>query len=222
MFNVLECCKAGERLRNKLFTAFCANAFYRIGSHSVLALPIRLGGENRIEIGDRVFVGRDSWLEVFCVKGSASGPVISIGNGTSMTGFCTITAVRQVIIEAEVLIARYVYISDHSHQYTDISKAIKLQGLTEAAPVRVCRGAWIGQGVVICPGVTIGRNSVIGANSVVRSDIEDYCVAAGSPARIIRRLAPADRHLTSECSDVNKSSISHVTWERLNSSREVL
>jgi acetyltransferase-like isoleucine patch superfamily enzyme len=36
-------------------------------------------------------------------------------------------------------------------------------------------------------GCTIGRNCVIGANAVVTTDIPDYCVAVGAPAKVIRR-----------------------------------
>jgi acetyltransferase-like isoleucine patch superfamily enzyme len=184
--------KMCDRLRNKLFTLLCANGFRAMGSHTVLALPIRLGGENQIEIGSHVFVGPQSWLEVLNDSATAGKVVISIGDRTSISGFCTITAVRDVTIESEVLIGRYVHISDHSHNYLDTSRPIKDQGVTAALPVCIRRGAWIGQGVVICPGVTIGRNAVIGANSVVRADVDDYCVAVGAPARTVRRLAPPE------------------------------
>ena len=36
-------------------------------------------------------------------------------------------------------------------------------------------------------GAKIGKQCVIGANSVVIHDIPDYCVAVGSPAKIIKR-----------------------------------
>ena len=62
------------------------------------------------------------------------------------------------------------------------------QGIASVAPVVIREGAWLGQGVVVCPGVTIGRNAVIGANSVVRHDVPDRCVAAGVPARVIRKI----------------------------------
>ena len=37
-------------------------------------------------------------------------------------------------------------------------------------------------------GVTIGRRAVIGANSVVTSDIPDYAIAAGSPAKVLKSV----------------------------------
>jgi acetyltransferase-like isoleucine patch superfamily enzyme len=47
---------------------------------------------------------------------------------------------------------------------------------------------WIGGQVTLLPGVRIGRNSVVGIHSVVMSDIPADVVAAGNPARVVRRL----------------------------------
>ncbi|WP_289818532.1 DapH/DapD/GlmU-related protein, partial [uncultured Duncaniella sp.] len=52
--------------------------------------------------------------------------------------------------------------------------------------VRIGEGSWLGVGVSVL-GANIGRHCVIGANAVVTKDIPDYCVAAGIPARIIKR-----------------------------------
>jgi acetyltransferase-like isoleucine patch superfamily enzyme len=41
---------------------------------------------------------------------------------------------------------------------------------------------------LITPGVTIGRGSVIGAGAVVVKDVPDWCLAAGSPCRVLRNL----------------------------------
>ena len=174
------------RLHTRVLTLLVRRAFLRFGRASVLQAPIRLKGEQCIEIGARVVIGPNSWLEVLDIN-TAKGPVISIGDGTSTAGFLTITAAERVVIEENVLIARYVYISDHSHQSEGAHLPIKSQGVTKISPVRICEGAWLGQGVVVCPGVTIGRNSVVGANSVVRHSVPDFCVAAGAPARIVRR-----------------------------------
>ena len=57
-----------------------------------------------------------------------------------------------------------------------------------AKPIDIGDNVWIAHGVVVLPGVSIGRGSVIGARSVVFESLPEYCVAAGNPARVIRRL----------------------------------
>lgn len=52
-------------------------------------------------------------------------------------------------------------------------------------------GCWIGMNAVVLPGVTLGPHTTVGAGSVVtRSFAEGYCVLAGSPACVIRRMRP--------------------------------
>lgn len=46
---------------------------------------------------------------------------------------------------------------------------------------------WIGQNVTLMPGVHIGDGAIIGANATVASDIPAYAVAAGNPARVVRK-----------------------------------
>jgi acetyltransferase-like isoleucine patch superfamily enzyme len=58
------------------------------------------------------------------------------------------------------------------------------------APVRIERNVWIGAAAIILKGVRIGENSAIGAGSVVVRDVPPKCVAAGNPARVVKRLAP--------------------------------
>lgn len=58
----------------------------------------------------------------------------------------------------------------------------------EVREIRIGKNVWIGFDSVVLPGVRIGEGSVVGARSVVNIDVPPYCVAAGNPARIIRRL----------------------------------
>jgi acetyltransferase-like isoleucine patch superfamily enzyme len=173
------------RVQAKLFSLLAAGAFAHFGSRSIIETPARLGGEERIALGDRVYFGAGSWLQAL-PDGDNRSVAISISNGVSSSGGCVISAVRSVVIEEEVLLARNVYISDHIHKYTDTNLPVLEQGCDKIAAVRICRGAWLGQNVVVCPGVTIGRGAVIGANSVVNRSIPEFSVAAGSPARVLK------------------------------------
>ena len=65
------------------------------------------------------------------------------------------------------------------------------EGWERAAPIVIGENTWLGASVTVGAGVSIGHNAVIGAGSVVLHDIPDHVVAAGSPARVIRRT-PAE------------------------------
>nr|WP_321451506.1 CatB-related O-acetyltransferase [uncultured Carboxylicivirga sp.] len=51
--------------------------------------------------------------------------------------------------------------------------------------IEIGNDVWIGMGAIILPGVKIGNGVTIAAGSVVTKDIEDYCIVAGVPARIV-------------------------------------
>ena len=51
---------------------------------------------------------------------------------------------------------------------------------------------WIGHGAIMLPGVTIGTGAVIAAGAVVTRPVGAYEVAAGVPARIIKRRFPEE------------------------------
>ncbi len=62
-----------------------------------------------------------------------------------------------------------------------------------ARPIRLERNVWIGFDACVLPGITIGEGSVVGAKSVVTQSVPPFTVVAGNPARVIRRLDPAER-----------------------------
>ncbi|KAA9132907.1 acyltransferase [Microbacterium caowuchunii] len=174
-----------QRARDLVFSKLAAPGFAHFGADSRILLPTRLSGVQNISIGRRVLIGAGSWLIV--PEQRAPGPNIVIGDRVRMNQ-TSISAVSLVHIERGATFARGCYISDHSHGFDDPDLFIRDQPLDRVAPVRIGEGAWLGQNCVVLPGVTIGRGSVIGANSVVREDIPDRVVAAGAPARVLRRL----------------------------------
>jgi acetyltransferase-like isoleucine patch superfamily enzyme len=84
------------------------------------------------------------------------------------------------------MFASNVHITDGLHGYENANEPYKYQKLFRIAPIRIKRGCWIGQNVVILPGVTIGELTIIGANSVVTKNIPDRCIAVGAPAKVIK------------------------------------
>ena len=144
--------------------------------------------ESYIHIGEHTMIGPHVALSAGMVPGQKCitervvtiGDRCLIGRGSGIVGHFSIE------IGDDVWTGHNVYITDQNHGYEDITRPISGQSQPERA-VKIGDGSWLGFGTVVLPGVTIGRHVVIGANSVVTSDIPDFSVAVGAPARVIRR-----------------------------------
>lgn len=98
---------------------------------------------------------------------------------------------RGISIGNNVLTGKWVSIVDNDHGLTDRA-TLKLppldRKLVSKGEIRIGDNVWIGDKVTILSGVTIGENAVIAANSVVTKDVPPYCVAAGNPCRVVKRV----------------------------------
>lgn len=159
-----------------------------------------LRGLRHCRIGDGFTAGRHLWLEaVEEQNGKLFQPSIRIGRDVIVNDDVHIAAVEEVTIGDDVLIASRVFISDHGHgRYgrgasSDPAVPPRLREVAGAGPVAIGDRVWIGEMVAVLSGVTIGDGSVIGAGSVVTRDIPAGCIAAGVPARVIKRYAAGER-----------------------------
>ncbi|QAY63965.1 acyltransferase [Xylanimonas allomyrinae] len=182
--NGLDVFLSVQRARDAAFSLIAARGFAEFGRGSRILLPFRVGNPHRIAIGAGALIGAGSWL---IVPARGDDVALTLGDRVRMNT-TSISAVESVVIEDGVAMARGVYVSDHAHGFDDPDAFIRDQPLTRVAPVRIGRGAWLGQNVVVLPGVTIGAGAVVGANSVVRADVPARTVAAGTPARVLREL----------------------------------
>ena len=98
---------------------------------------------------------------------------------------CTILDTAKITLGKNILIGPNVQLYAPMHP---IDYKLRATGIEHGEPISIGADCWIGGGAVICPGVTIGNRCVIGAGSVVSKDIPDDCMAAGVPARIIKKL----------------------------------
>ncbi len=113
---------------------------------------------------------------------------ISIGARTYVNRDAFIDASESVEIGREAMIGPGAYITDHDHAFnaTDAPGALPLI----SAPTKIGDRCWLGAKVVVLKGVTIGDGTVVGAGSVVTKSLPPGVVAVGSPARVLRPIAP--------------------------------
>ena len=92
---------------------------------------------------------------------------------------------NRITIGENVVIAPEVIIRD-SDQHQVISPESETQRPI-SAPVTIGDHVWIGTRSIILKGVSIGSHVIVAAGSVVTHDIPDHCLAAGVPAKVIKR-----------------------------------
>lgn len=140
------------------------------------------GAENDgIAIGNGVFLGRQTIV-------TTKDGDIELEDGVNVSAFCMIFSASRVRCGRNTLIAAYTYLVGGGHDLDRTDLAI----IDQARPsqgIAIGPNCWLGAGVTVLDGVTVGRDAVIGANSVVTRDVEDFAVAAGSPAATIRLRA---------------------------------
>ncbi len=173
-----------KRIPNLFYFLFNFFKYKKLNIRAVLFLSTKVQGKKFISIGRNSVIQRGGWL--LALKIDNENPILSIGDNCAIGDYCHIASVRKVVFEDDVLLANNIYISDNLHSYEDITIPIKDQAVKFKKEVVLRSGCWIGENVSII-GASIGKNSIIGANSVVTSDIDDYCIAVGSPARVIKK-----------------------------------
>ncbi|BAO75972.1 galactoside O-acetyltransferase [Winogradskyella sp. PG-2] len=128
-------------------------------------------------------LGQASTIEDFSAVNNGVGDVI-IGNRTRI-GLSN-TIIGPVNIGNDVRLAQNVVLSGLNHNYAEIDSPIHEQGVS-TKPIIIEDESWIGANVVILPGVTIGKHSIVAAASVVTKDIPKYTLAAGNPAKVLKK-----------------------------------
>jgi acetyltransferase-like isoleucine patch superfamily enzyme len=144
--------------------------------------------EGRMEIGAGTLLEPNVWITA---PGDAR---VRIGEGTFLNIGVMVASIALVEIGSHCMLANGCFVTDGNHRFDDPAQPVTWQGFTSKGPTRIGDNVWCGANVVVTSGVTIGARSVIGANSVVTTDVPPGSIAAGAPARVLRRiefLAPA-------------------------------
>lgn len=169
-----------------IFRITIAPFLRKCGKNSVIVSADSVQGIYNISLGNNVFIASGSVLAAVSL-GKNTSPRLSIGDRCTLGRNNHIYSTGDIFLEEGVLTAGNVYISDNQHQYTNTKMFIMDQPVQQLRHVRIGAGSWLGQNVSVI-GASVGKGCVIGAGSVVLDDVPDYCVAVGTPARVIRRF----------------------------------
>lgn len=156
----------------------------------IIRFPFDLRGKEFIRISEGFTTGVGCRLEAYS---EGQNKVLHIGKNVQINDYVHITAMSNVIIGNDVLIASKVYISDCSHgsysgnEFDSNPNTIPAERTLFSKPVEIKDNAWLGEFVCVLPGVTIGKGTIVGANSVVTKDLPPYVIAVGAPAKPIKK-----------------------------------
>ncbi|KAK1141492.1 hypothetical protein N8T08_009032 [Aspergillus melleus] len=115
---------------------------------------------------------------------------VRVGQGVYINSNCVILDTCPVTIGARTLFGPNVHLYSGTHPL-DPELRNGTKGPEMGADVVIGEDCWLGGNVTVLPGVTIGKGAVIGAASVVTKDVPAFHVAAGNPARILRKIETA-------------------------------
>ena len=180
----------------------------------VTGVVIKFGGEN-----NRLVVAADARLMALSIDfdcnegvaeiGGSSGPrfaaairvgqqaVVTIGRNVSATTKVAMSAAEgtSITIGEDVMFASDVQVRcDDGHPIFDVSTGRRVN---VSRSITIGPHVWLGLRATVLGGVTIGAGTVVGLGSIVTKDLPNNVIAAGSPAKIVRRDIAWERpHLT--------------------------
>ena len=124
----------------------------------------------------------------------SKGANISLGNGVLLNRNSMLDDRGTIEIGPYTMIAAGVTIETHTHPFDNFDRPIAYAG-RGTAPVTIGPNSVIGYNTVVTSGSAIGYRCIVGANSVVTSDVPDYTVVGGVPAKPLKRIEPSGQDL---------------------------
>lgn len=146
------------KIKGVTFLFDCDNAICDVGANSFTGL-IRLGQDCRVKIGDNVNCTGG------CYISTAEGSTVTIGD--------------------DCMIATQVEIrSDDAHAFFDVETGLRLN---PSRDITVGNHVWLATKSTILNGSEILDGSILGYGSILKGRIPNNSVAAGVPAKVVKR-----------------------------------
>jgi acetyltransferase-like isoleucine patch superfamily enzyme len=125
--------------------------------------------------------------------GSKIGTFVEIQKNAIIGKNCKISShtfiCEGVHIEDNVFIGHNVtFINDKHPRATNLDGSLQSEVDWKVVETFIKKGASVGSSSTIMCGITIGENSIIGAGAVVTKDVPPNSIAAGVPAKVIKKI----------------------------------
>ncbi len=114
-----------------------------------------------VDYGKNITLGKNDWIQQGCTFMDRGG--ITLGDNVFIAPKVNLVTLNHAVDPA-------------------------LRSATVAKPIVIEDNVWIGIGATVLQGVTIGKNSIVAAGAVVTRDVTPDTIAAGNPARIVKRI----------------------------------
>jgi acetyltransferase-like isoleucine patch superfamily enzyme len=160
-----------------------ARRFAEFGLDSSIRHPwVALNNLGSVAIGSGVKIRSYLCIEAPAPPGEV---ILHIGDRVHVGYNTRFVACNGIYVEEECGIGHNCTISDTIHDWPQIFEG---QPPAETPPrlgppLRIERGAWVGNSCLIAGGLTIGARAIVAPNSVVTRDVPPQTMVSGNPAR---------------------------------------
>lgn len=143
-------------------------------------LEIIMGDKCRIS-GQTTFTGRWSSKET---------PQLIIGDNVGIAWQTTIAVGSKVVIGDNVRIAGRAFLAGYpGHPINPIDRSKGMPDTDDQiGDIILEKDVWLGSGVTVMKGVTVGEGTIVAAGSVVTQNLPPFVIAAGMPAKIVKKV----------------------------------
>ncbi|MDF0514655.1 acyltransferase [Agromyces sp. H3Y2-19a] len=150
----------------------CSNGIVEVGSSRgvpAFSATVRVGEDSRVLIGDNVST------TATCGISATEGTTVSIG--------------------ADTMIASGVQLrADDGHPIFDVASGRRVN---RSKDITIGDHVWLAVNSTVLGGAQVGSGTVVGFGSIVTKSLPNNCVAAGNPARVVKRNTAWERpHLS--------------------------
>ena len=175
-----------KSLRSSLDSILFRWRVIKQGGYAARSLVVT--NQRYIQVGKKVRIKKGYRIECYSrFAGVELKPKIIFEDGVIIGNYLTVLGGATVRIGKDTIFAGNVSLISENHSSNPESIITYHAQPLSTGEIVIGEGCWLGQNVCVLPNVTIGKKCIIATSSVVTRDVPDYSIAAGIPAKIIKR-----------------------------------